>query len=117
MTQGLQAGRLTVGDQSVAVPALVADVLTTRRPAETSVQALVADLTAHGLSQEHAQTLAEATAGLLGRDRIPSETLVRAIEAFNEAVDAAPASFLSDPPSAFVVLHAVLTEVLQVATS
>jgi hypothetical protein len=112
LAQALQTGSLVVNDQAIPVSSLLSAVLTTR---EASLQSLVETWVARGMPAAEAQALAEAMVGLLEGGRTEADALVLAVDAFNAAVDASPASFLAQTPPEFVVVRAVLTELLAAA--
>lgn len=120
LAQALRSGTLGAsvveGRQSMSVPPAVADVIApaSDQEAERRSQSFGIDLRAQGLPQAEATVLAEAVAGLLEGGTVVPDQLVRALTAFNEAVDAAPPGFLAQPPHEFLVVRAVLSTLLQV---
>lgn len=120
LAQALRSGTLGAsvveGRQSMSVPPAVADVIApaSDQEAERRSQSFGNDLRAQGLPQAEATVLAEAVSGLLEGGSVDSDQLVRALTAFNEAVDAAPPGFLAQPPHEFLVVRAVLSALLQV---
>ncbi len=120
LAQALQSGTLGAsvveGRQSMSVPPAVAAIIAPAadQEAERRSQSFVDVLRAQGLPQAEATVLAEAVTGLLEGGTVDPDQLVRALTAFNEAVDAAPPGFLAQPPHEFLVVRAVLATLLQV---
>jgi hypothetical protein len=119
LTQALQTGTLdasVVGvGQTVPVPSSVRTLL--MASPETSVAAaqrsFVDVLTTRGLPEREANRLAETTAGLLDGGTASPTSFLEAVEAYNAAVNAAPAGLLARPPHELVVVRAVLTALLE----
>ena len=121
LTQALERGMLgesVVGSRPLSVSSEVADLFMagSERDARRATQAFVEALTARGLSQPDARTLAEGIGGLLEDGTVTPDQFLSAIQAFNTAVDVAPAGFLSQPPQEFIVVRAVLLALLEGAT-
>jgi hypothetical protein len=118
LAQALRAGALPAdmagGEQSVAVPAAVADLLlaSSRREGRAAAQRLTEALTTQGVPSAPATALARATRSLLADDRVAPKQFVEALRAYNAVVDAAPASVLARPPQELVVVRAVLMALL-----
>jgi hypothetical protein len=70
-----------------------------------------------GIPTAEAAALAEVAKGLLENGSIQLSQFRSALHAYNAVVDAAPASFLADPPSDFVALRVVLMSLLDGASS
>jgi hypothetical protein len=118
LTEALQTGTLgasVVGNgQSMVVSPVVTTLFTAHsKQKANAIRQFVEVMTSRGLPGDRAQTLAEATAGLLNGDRIDSAQFQQVLQAFNTAVDAAPARFLMDPPNEFVAVRAILMSLLE----
>ena len=118
LTQALQSG--TLGESVVGSPAMpvspeVANLFTadSKRDVREATEAVVGALTDQGLSQSDANTLAKDIGGLLEGGTVTPEQFLSAIQAFNTAVDVAPADFLAQPPQEFIVVRAVLMALLE----
>jgi hypothetical protein len=118
LVQQLQSGSLLTASASLQVapttlaPAL-RNLLLEPNPEAEVMSAVASELQAHGVSEAHASDLAAAVAGLLAGQTVEAPDLMTAVTAFNDLVDAAPASVLLDPPDAFVVVRDVLGSLLE----
>lgn len=121
LVQSMQEGTLEVdgNEQHFSVPSVVAALLTTGdgESVEQTQHRVVRLLTVEGLPDAEAERLVQATSGLLTERDVAPDQFQRALQAFNAAVDAAPASFLDQPPQEFVVVHAVLSTLLRAASA
>ncbi|PEN14197.1 hypothetical protein CRI94_03925 [Longibacter salinarum] len=100
-----------------AAPApLLAELLSRSTDNEAAIAYVAGQLEAYGISDEHSERLTKAVAGLIAGGEVEAPALVRATNAFNELVDAAPASFLLDPPDSFIVIQDVLTSLLDASS-
>jgi len=119
LAQALQSGQLGSsvlgGNQSTTVSLIAIDLFSSssRKTVTAAKQAFIAEMTAGGLSNENAKSLANAIAGFLDGGTITSSQFQTALNAYNAAVDAAPAGFLAQPPHEFIVVRAVLTTLLE----
>ncbi|WP_434974314.1 hypothetical protein [Longibacter sp.] len=117
LVQQLQSGSLLTASASMHVapttlaPAL-RNLLLEPNPEAEVMGAVSSELQAHGVSEAHASGLAAAVAGLLDGQTVEAPDLMTAVTAFNDLVDAAPASVLLDPPDVFVVVRDVLGSLL-----
>jgi hypothetical protein len=118
LVESIRSGQIQNGaQQPIRVPRAVAEVLTDRDSRGKDRTAVVAALVEGGLSEQRADVLTRAMAELLAKDPVELDQFVRAVDALNLAVEAAPASFLAHPPDEFVALHAILLELLRATTS
>jgi hypothetical protein len=118
LTDALRNGRLdqsVVGGRSMTVSPETAALFLADSEAEkeAAIQHVTAALTEKGLPLGDARALAERMAGLLTERAAPADAFLAAVNAFNNAVDAAPAGFLVEPPSEFTVARAVLLALLE----
>lgn len=121
LTLALQRGALgesVVGGRAVSVSPAIADLFMadTERDVREATQSFADALTARGLSRPDARTLADGVGGLLEGGTVTPDQFLSAIQAFNAAVDVAPAGFLAQPPQEFIVVRAVLLALLEGAT-
>lgn len=91
----------------------VALLTTTGADARAARRLLVESLTGAGLPATEASTLADAASGLLATSRVDAAQFLRAVDAFNVAVDVAPDAFVTGPPASFTTLRVALTSLLQ----
>mgnify|MGYP006282681625 CR=1 FL=1 len=118
LVQQLQTGSLLTASASVNVapttpaPAL-RNLLLQPNPGPEVTATVATELEAHGVSEARATGLASAMAGLLAGQTVEAPDLMMAVTAYNDLVDVAPASFLLDPPDAFVVVRDVLGSLLE----
>jgi len=124
LVQGLRTGMLRPGmtgmEQTVVVPGTVVPLFlgSTREEARTAAQQLTDVLVAEGIPTVEATALARSAAGLLAEEGVVNpDRFLTTLHAFNAVVEAAPSSFLAQPPQAFVVVRAVLTTLLDATTS
>ena len=118
LTQALQRGTLdesVAGSQAMSVSPAVAELFMadSKRDVRRATQAFVEAMTAQGLSRSDASTLADGVVGLLESGTVTPEQFLGAIQAFNAAVDVAPAGFLAQPPQEFIVVRSVLMALLE----
>jgi len=120
LRQRLQSGAFlssndAVSPQAASAPGL-ARLLSSANDVDAERQTFVQDLTVSGLQNESALALGNAVSGLLSDETLKAPDYVRAVDAFNAAVDSAPASFLRSPPNSFLVVREVLVELNQAST-
>jgi hypothetical protein len=119
LAEALQEGTLGAsvvsGSQPLSVSPAVSDLFlaSSRRDKAAATHAVANALTAQGLPQAPATRLANAVAGLLNDGTASPAQTLDALDAFNAAVDAAPAPFLVQPPSEFLVVRSVLTALME----
>jgi len=118
LVQQLQSGSLLTASTSMHVapttpaPAL-RNLLLEPNPGPDVTATVATELEVHGVSEAYATGLASAMAGLLAGQTVEAPDLMMAVTAYNDLVDVAPASFLLDPPDAFVVVGDVLGALLE----
>ncbi len=84
---------------------------------ELARQHFVQALTARGLPEARAQSLGRAVSGLLSGSDVDSGQFLQALEAFNNAAEAAPEAFRSHPPDEFLLTRTVLRTLLRAVSS
>ena len=112
LMESLQRG--VIGNE-VIVPTSVTNLLTagSEDAAEVHAQLFINALVQQGLREKQARSLAQSAASLLGDGTVHSEQFVKAVQAYNAAVEAAPHRFLAQPPTEFVVVRTVLMNLIQ----
>lgn len=110
LRRGTLGSSVIDGNQQFIVPPTVTALL--MGSSVEAVQPFADELTARGLSASEATTLANAAAGLLDGGTVSPPQFLQAVDAFNGAVNGAPAGFLADPPHEFVVVRGVLMALL-----
>lgn len=80
---------------------------------ELARQHYVQILTARGLPEARAQSLGRAVSGLLRGSDVESGQFLQALQAFNNAAEAAPEAFRAHPPGEFLLTRTVLRTLLQ----
>ena len=116
LAQSVQRGQIAYGGSMLAVPPSVGNLLTQPDARRMDGPGVVAALVAADLPEAQAQTLVDAVAELLASPSIDAAAFATAVNGLNDAVEAAPASFLVEPPSEFVVLHTVLSDLLKASS-
>lgn len=118
LTEALRGGRLdqsVAGGQPMTVAPQVADLLLapTREARRAAAQQFVDALIKSGLPRADARLLADGVGGLLENGTVSPSAFLSAVEAFNKAVNRAPARFLAQPPQEFTVTRAILKALLE----
>lgn len=112
LREGRLGGSVAAGPPMSVSSELAALFVADARPDADAAQMLVDALTERGLTAPEARALAESVAGLLNDGTTSPEAFLAAVEAFNAAVDVAPADFLVYPPHEILVVRAVLMALL-----
>lgn len=120
LAQALREGRKTAvveGDALSGAPK-TATLLTGDAVQDVKLarQHFVQVLTARGLPDERARSLGRTVTGLLVDGEVETRQFLRALQAYNKAVEAAPEGFRSHPPTEFLHVRAVLNTLLQSAS-
>jgi hypothetical protein len=122
LIQALQRGTLGESVVSGGTPMPISPevaglfLASSRTDVRAASPSVVTALTDQGLPRAEAVALARAAAGLLKDETVSPAQFLEAVEAFNAAVGVAPAGFLAQPPSEFVVVRAVLMALLDATT-
>ena len=118
LSTALQEGRLGRSVATVDAPLMVPSTLTdlflgsSHGSAKPAARDVVRILVARGLSSGDATRLGRAVAGLLHDGTVDPKQVHDALRAYNQTVERAPAPFLGNPPTEFLVVRAVLTSLL-----
>lgn len=101
--------------QPIPVSPMMANLLaaSSRRDVSAARRHFTRALTTANLPLEESEALAQAAAGLLNEGTASALQVQEALNAYNAAVDTAPANFLVEPPQEFILVRAVLVALLE----
>ena len=113
----LGASVTSVGPMEISESTAALFLAESRKDRRLNAETFAESLMAAGIPSSEARSLATEVAGVLEGETVDSDRFAAALLAFNEVVDVAPKSFLTAPPTSFVVVRIVLTTLLDAAGS